>query len=154
MTVLRLLLITGIILAIAGCARRSESTRPVGSDRYQVAELALRSLMKPDPNSPWSEFVVDGGEFTSQLATAFADYKPRVVGNVQIGYDKNLAAFDKATGKPVELWQVSNVEIHGDNATAKVYAHQSGEGAEWYTVHLKRADGNWVVVTQTLDLVS
>jgi hypothetical protein len=150
-----LIIICLISMVIAGCDQKPQAVRSAGSDRYQVAEAALRSLMLPDPSSSFSAYAVDGGEFTSQLVASFVDYKPKVVGNIQIQLDpKNGVAIDKSTGKAVELWKVSDVEIRGDTASAKVYAHQSYQGAEWYTVHLRHTDGKWVVESNTLDMVS
>jgi hypothetical protein len=155
---MRILIIICIITtAVAGCSPKPQMIRPALSDRYQVAEAALHHMMDEYSFADardYSAYAIDGGDLTSQLVAAFANYKPKVIGNIQIKIWPNGVATDKATGKRVELWKVENVAIQGNRATANVLAYQSSLGAEYYTVHLQRKDGKWVVESETLDAVS
>jgi len=131
----------------------------ITSERYQVAEAALRHTMdeylsSPSEREAYSTYVLDGGEFTSQLVTAFSGYKPRVVANIQFAFAANGVATNKANGEVVELWKVENVVIHGDHATANVQAYQCSQGMEYWTVHLHKLNGKWVFESKTLDIVS
>jgi hypothetical protein len=147
------------IVVMADCTKKPQAHVLAGSDRYQVAEIALSHIMEEYSDSGknpegYYAYVVDGGEFTSQLVKAFSGYQPKVIGNIQVKFDTNGVPYDKTIDKPVELWKVEDIVVQGDSATASVSAYQSSQGAEWYTVHLRYRDGKWIFESKTLDLVS
>ncbi|HTV41762.1 MAG TPA: hypothetical protein VMF08_14365 [Candidatus Sulfotelmatobacter sp.] len=131
----------------------------ITSERYQVAEAALRHVMdeysaSSAERAAYSAYALDGGEFTLQLVIAFSGYKPKVEANIQIQFAPNGVPTNKADGKSVELWTVENIKIHDDHATANVQVYQSSEGMEYYTVRLRHLNGKWVFESKTLDIVS
>ena len=101
----------------------------------------------------YSAYVIENGEFTAQLVAAFADYKPKVVMNIQISNDKGEAR-NKATGKLVQLCSVKVHEIKGNNATVYVTWYSAPEGAGGHTIQLQKKDGKWTVESEKMDWVS
>ncbi|MEI8291024.1 MAG: hypothetical protein WCH99_16285 [Verrucomicrobiota bacterium] len=146
------------LLALAGCARTPETQRSVAGDRYQVAEASLRYLMDAHSGHGierdyYSAYVIERGEFATQLLSAFAGYKPRVVADMQVSTDSGKA-MDKATGKPVKLWSVKIVEMRGDDATTAVSWYSGNLAAGSHTLHLRWKDARWTVVSVKKNWIS
>lgn len=146
------------LLALVGCAQTPPPYHSASTDRYQIAEAALRYLMDAHSShgvesDHYSAYVIQRGEFTSQLPSAFANYKPRVAANIQVSTESG-AAVDKATGKPVKLWSVRVIEIRDDRATAGVSWYSGSLAAGGHTLHLRRKDGRWIVESEKMDWIS
>ena len=145
------------ILMLVGCARTPHHSADY--DRYRVEEAALRYLMDAqsaygDERDHYSAYVIQQGQYTSQLLAAFDDYKPRVVADMQVSTMRGVAV-DKATGKPVKLWSVRVIELEGDRATAGVSWSTGNVGAGRYTLHLlRRKVGRWMVDSEKMDWIS
>ena len=143
---------------LAGCARTPEPPRSEASDRYHVSEASLRYLMDAHSRHGierdyYSAYVIERGEFASQLLSAFAGYKPRVVADMQVSTESGKAT-DKATGKPVKLWSVKIVEMRGDDATTAVSWYSGKLAAGGHTLHLRWKDGRWTVVSEKKNWIS
>jgi hypothetical protein len=153
-----LLLVPACSYTLTG-GRAVQKSQPARDDRYQVAEAALRYLMDSHSGHGHGEgdcsaYVVDGGEFTPQLLTAFADYQPPVVANVQLSQNAVGAVIDKATGKRVKAWSVKVEGINGVYATAGVTWHSGNLAAGGHTLRLHRKNGHWIVVSEKMDWIS
>jgi hypothetical protein len=149
-----------VSLTILGCARTSPRTHSLDSDRYEIAEAALRYLMEAHSGhgverNYYSAYVIEGGEFTSRLVAAFADYKPSVVAGAEVEIiAESGEARDKATGNRVKLWSVTVVKICGDRATAGVSWYSANLASAGHTIHLRRKNGRWVVESEQVNWIS
>jgi hypothetical protein len=167
----KLLLILRVFLFIltlsaltVGCGRVTQS-KPVSrlekivrSDKFLVAESALHYMLDKysgygTNRDYYSAYEVDGGNFTAQLVSDFAGYKPVVRSDIQVSMDSGEAR-DSATGKRVKLWRVAVEEIHDDRAEAHVSWYVAPEGAAGYTIRLQRRNGGWIVESEVMNWVS
>jgi predicted small lipoprotein YifL len=147
-----------LALSVAGCGRTPPLQSTSLPDRYYVAEAALHYLLDMHSGhgierDHYSAYVLEQGEFTSELLASFPNYKPTVTTNIQVSTDSG-EALDKATRKPVKLWAVKVREIHGERAVAYVSWFSGSEAAGGATIHLRRKDGRWIIESEKKDWVS
>lgn len=150
-------LVVLMLFAIAGCARTPQVAQRVPSDRFQVAETALRHMMekygKGDFESgDYSACVIYGGELTSQLVAAFPNHKPKVVANVPVSTEAGVP-IDESSGERVDVWVVKVDKIDGNQATAKVSWKCGALCGSGFTVELVRKDGRWSVDSEKLEWI-
>jgi hypothetical protein len=164
--------VQGVVRKVYGvieswCRNGSDSAKKEGlgqpqhaslPDRYYIEEAALRYMLDKHSRSPaerasCSAYVLEQGEFTSQLLASFQHYKPIVTTNIQFSTDSGMA-LDKATGKRVKLWSVEIREIDGDVAVAHVTWYSGRRAAGGHTIELRRKQGIWVVQSERKDWVS
>ena len=154
-----------VVILVSGCQQPShlgvtplpQASSTTAHDRFLVMEVSLRYLFDkfPDngPSPHFSAYVLETGEFTSELVEAFRGYRPTVTASIEVVSDSG-EALDKATGRPVRLWSVEVRELRGDRATAFVTWHYANLAAGGHTVQLQRQDGRWVVTSEKMDWVS